>query len=145
MKVITHDFQFVDTCVLKTDHRDYVITREHALYQSKYVPMTKDELQEKHDRVFTEDRTTEVRFKDMRDFLKESDFFGYVCDFLRCQSTFISNVLVIACDPLLDQDMLMHHAHGQYLIEKALSTYSKSVKDASGKMQTKTIIMLCYR
>ncbi|ETO06088.1 hypothetical protein RFI_31307 [Reticulomyxa filosa] len=92
----------------------YVITRDD-LAQSGYVSKTSEELSNVYDidgkyekQMLNDNQMTEVRLKDLRDFVQEADFFSYIVDNAKPTRY---NVLAIACDAVTSDSMLMHYLH----------------------------------
>ncbi|ETO10528.1 hypothetical protein RFI_26849, partial [Reticulomyxa filosa] len=150
-KVITHDFQLIGGYVLTKNNHTYVITQDD-LSQNSYVPKSAQELTDicqksakGNKRTHETNQMTELRFKDLRDFVQETDLFTYVMDFFRDHSTpNMHGVLVLACDPVMSESMLMHYLHTQYLVEKAYTNQLKANKENKTVEVLKTLIMLIY-
>ncbi|ETO28711.1 hypothetical protein RFI_08416 [Reticulomyxa filosa] len=137
LQIVTHDYQVRDNPILDGRHGLYVVTRDKSLNSHRYLATSLDEY-----KTNKEIKVTEIRFKDLRDFVRETDFTCYVTDFLSHRPEHKDHrVLVIACESPMNNDMLAHHAHTQYLIEKAASINRLS-NDTSWK---KTIVLLCHR
>ncbi|ETN98043.1 hypothetical protein RFI_39478 [Reticulomyxa filosa] len=151
IKVVTHDFQLLDTHVLRKGNEAYVITRDDLL-NSSYIPKSVEDLTTICTRLTKDTKQvsqttelTEIRFKDLRDFVQETDLFTYVFDFLRDVSCVLKHsVLVIACDPLMSESMLMHYLHVQYLVEKAFVANQKSSNETKAIRPKRTFVMLFY-
>ncbi|ETO14530.1 hypothetical protein RFI_22838 [Reticulomyxa filosa] len=150
-KVITHDFQLIGSYVLTKNNHTYVITRDD-LSQSSYVPKSAQELTDAYQmivkgrkRILDTNQMTEIRLKDLRDFVQETDLFTYMLDFFRDHSTpNMHGVLVLACDPVMSESMLMHYLHTQYLVEKAYTSQLKANKENKTVEVLKTLVMLIY-
>ncbi|ETO31731.1 hypothetical protein RFI_05388 [Reticulomyxa filosa] len=150
-KVVTHDFQLIGGYVLTKNSHTYVITRDD-LSQRSYVPKSAQELTDTYQmivkgekRILDTNQMTEIRLKNLRDFVQETDLFTYVLDFFRDHSTpNMHGVLVLACDPVMSESMLMHYLHAQYLVEKAYTSQLKANKENKTVKVLKTLIMLIY-
>ncbi|ETO06491.1 hypothetical protein RFI_30897, partial [Reticulomyxa filosa] len=149
IKVTTHDFQLLGSHVVETDNVCAALTRD-ASPQSAYVPSSNADLQKlfasfgKKDKKMNKGQLTEIRLKELRDFVQETDFFTYVLDFFRDNtSPATHNVLVLTCDALMHETMLMHYLHVQYLVEKAYTNHLKTL-GSQNTDRIKTFIMLIF-
>ena len=80
-----------------------------------------------------------IKFKEIDNFLSESEFSHYIHDFLSDRNT-VENTLVIMCDPVTNEDQLVHYLHAQYLIEKARGSFRRNVN----RGPKRNIVFLIY-
>ena len=141
LRVVTHDaYQTAQDF----NHRDDDINNN-----KNFGMIVLDKKEFKNEEIFDNDNNYEydfeednkihkTRIRDISEFLSESEFYGFICDFLT--KDLISTTLILSCEPAKTVEDKTHYLHAQYLIEKARS----DCFDDDKKSKLKNIVFLIY-